>query len=165
MPMIHIGIAVHPPVAITEVPVSQQMMKTYVAVSPKVLSTLGSTCSGTSSVVISSSRAAMLSPVEGWGCWNGHPSRARAGLAKRGGRVVLLLDRAVLHADDAAGLVGDRRVVGARDDGDAESGAQVAEKLHDHRPGAVVEVGGGFVGQDQPRVADQRARDGRALLF
>src|SRR3954453_4849417 len=157
MPMIHIGIAVHPPVAITEVPVSQQMMKTYVAMSPKVPSTLGSTCSGTSSVVISSSRAAMLSPVEGWGCWNGHPSGTRAELAKRGGkggpstgsrrpscgrrgwprrgptgggggRVVLLLDRAVLHADDAAGLVGDRRVVGARDDGDAEVGAQLAQQ-------------------------------------
>src|SRR3954452_13735199 len=148
MPMIHIGIAVHPPVAITEVPVSQQMMNTYVAVSPKVPSTLGSTCSGTSSVVISSSRAAMLSPVEkgGWCCSGG-------------------LDRAVLHADDAAGLVGDRRVVGARDDGDAQDDAQLGQQPDDGGAGPVVEVGGRLVGEDQRRLADQRAGDRCALLL
>ena len=56
MPRIHIGIAVQPPPAMIDDPVIQQMMNTYVAVSPNVVITLGRICSGTSSVVISASR-------------------------------------------------------------------------------------------------------------
>src|SRR3954463_14401994 len=57
MPSTHIGIAVQPPAAITDEPVIQQMMKTYVATRPNVVITLGSTCSGTSSAGMNLSRS------------------------------------------------------------------------------------------------------------
>ena len=58
-------------------------------------------------------------------------------------------DRAVFHADDTAGFLGDRGVVGAGDDGDAELGAEVAQHADDGRARAVVEVGRRLVGEDQ----------------
>jgi hypothetical protein len=54
------GIAAQPPVAMTDEPVIQQMMNTYTAVRPNVVSTLGRICSGTSSVVIKVSRETVL---------------------------------------------------------------------------------------------------------
>src|SRR4051794_24646977 len=97
--------------------------------------------------------------------WNGPSAGPRREPASGGGRRVLLLDLAVLHADDAAGLVGDRRVVGRGHDGDAEVGAEVPEQADDGGAGLVVEVGGRLVGEGQPRVADERTRDRGPLLL
>src|SRR6185437_8022183 len=114
--------------------------------------TLGRICSGTSSVVIRASRAGAVSWAicfysSGWG-WDS-----------------LRLELAVFHPDHPTGLLGHGRVVGAGDDGDAELGTQVAQGPHDNLAGAVVEVRGGLIGEDERRVGDQRAGDRRALLL
>src|SRR6185437_8628900 len=97
----------------TDEPVIQQIMNTYTAVRPKVVSTFGRICSGTSSVVIRASREGAVS----WAiCFL---------LLRVGAADSLRLDLAVLHPDHPAGLLGDGRVVGAGDDGDAELGTQV----------------------------------------
>src|ERR1700680_2986927 len=48
------------------------------------------------------------------------------------------------------GLLGYERVMGAGDDGDAHAGTQIAEQPDHDGSGALVKVGGGLVGQDQP---------------
>src|SRR5882724_5649079 len=74
-------------------------------------------------------------------------------------------DLSVFHPDDTGRFFGHRGVVGAGDNGDAERGTQVAQHAHHSLPGAVVEIGGRLVGEDQRRIADQRPRDRGALLF
>ena len=57
---------------------------------------------------------------------------------------------------------GERQVVGDHDDGGARC-VEVAEELEDLRAGARVEVAGGFVGEDDRGVPDDRPRDRDAL--
>src|SRR5258706_1041913 len=99
MPSTHIGIAVQPPAAITDDPVIQQIIKTYVAVSPKVPSTFGRIRSGTSSVVIRASRPDGGAASSSWvlsfsshALWSGD-------------------DLSVFHPDDTARFLLPRRVV------------------------------------------------------
>jgi hypothetical protein len=68
----------------------------------------------------------------------------------------------VADFDAAVGDGGDGGVVG--DDGDgAALPVELAEQFEDRFAGGGVEVAGGFVGEEDGRVVDQRAGDGGAL--
>ena len=73
-------------------------------------------------------------------------------------------DLAVAQPDRALGARGDLRIVG--DDEDRDAGlVDLGEQIHDLLARLAVERAGRLVGEDQPRLADQRARDRDALLL
>ena len=74
-------------------------------------------------------------------------------------------DAAVAEADEPRSVLGDVVLVRDEQDGDAALLVQALEDAHDLDAGARVEVAGGFVGQDDRRLVDQRAGDGDALLL
>src|SRR5271157_206020 len=76
----------------------------------------------------------------------------------------VLDDHAVLHPDHSLGVVGDVLLVRDHDDGLAGI-VELAQHFHDFITGGRVQVTGGFVGQDDVGVVDQRAGDGHALLL
>ena len=72
--------------------------------------------------------------------------------------------QAVLQDDLALGLVGDVLLV-RHDDHRVAAPVDVLEQRHDLLRGAAVERAGRLVGEDHLGLADQRARDGHALLL
>ncbi len=73
-------------------------------------------------------------------------------------------DVPVADHDDSPDERGDVRLVGDQDDGDAAL-AQLLEERHHLHAGPRVEVARGLVGEDELRLADQRAGDGHPLLL
>ena len=71
---------------------------------------------------------------------------------------------AVAHHQDAVGVRGDFGIVGDQDDGVAVV-AQALEQGQDLLARLAVQRTGGFVGQQDRRLVDQRACDGHALLL
>ncbi len=80
---------------------------------------------------------------------------------------------AVLHDTSApsamcritVGLLGEAQVVGDHDEGHPRIAIEVAELRHDLRFGLFVEIGGRLVGEQQGRLVDEGAGDGRAPLL
>ena len=55
--------------------------------------------------------------------------------------------------------------MGRRNHGYAEFFAKLSQEIDDRSPASLIEVGGGLVGEDQRRRADEGASDGCALLL
>src|ERR1039457_2989744 len=77
---------------------------------------------------------------------------------------LVLLDFAVADVNDAVGMQGDIVFVGDQDDGIALL-VEALEEAHDFVAGGGIEVAGGFVGQQNGRVVDERAGDRDALAL
>ena len=77
----------------------------------------------------------------------------------------LLGQKAIAEVVDALAEVGERLVVGDGDERFALLANEGDEELVDQFRVAMVEVSGGFIGQDQRRVVDEGASDGDALLL
>src|SRR5262245_58606574 len=65
----------------------------------------------------------------------------------------------------AVGLPGELVVVRGDDECDAQRRLELDEQIPDHLAGLGIQVAGWLIGQDESRMADQRARDRDALLL
>ena len=74
-------------------------------------------------------------------------------------------DPAIAHLDDAMRGGGDIAAVGDHDDRRAVTLADIAEKFDDERAGFGIEVAGRLIGQQNPRLHEQRPRERRPLHF
>ena len=72
---------------------------------------------------------------------------------------------AVHDVESVVGLVSDAGVVSGHDQGTAALGAELKEKVQDFPPGLGIKVAGGFIGDQQRGMIDERARNGDTLLF
>src|SRR5882724_11627098 len=71
---------------------------------------------------------------------------------------------AVAQTDGAAGAFANRRIMS--DENQSFSlGMQFIEHFHDLHAGSGIEIAGGFIGENDQRVVDERAGDGHALLL
>src|SRR3954464_3463582 len=77
----------------------------------------------------------------------------------------VLLNAAVLDADDTVGKLLEAWVVGDNDDGAAARARELAEQLHHRQRGLRIERGGRLVADEDRRVAAERAGDRDALLL
>ena len=71
----------------------------------------------------------------------------------------------ILQFKDQIGRLVDAGVVAGHQDCDAGAIDDLPEKRKDAGTGQCVKLAGGFVGQDERRLFDQRPRDGGTLLF
>src|SRR5688572_14888771 len=71
---------------------------------------------------------------------------------------------AIANLDPAGSDGGDFRIVRDEHDGAALS-AKIPEKIQDRFAGVGIEIAGGFVGEDEFGIVDERAGDGDALLL
>ena len=72
---------------------------------------------------------------------------------------------AVIERDGAAADVPHQFAVVRRDEHGRAAGVDVTEQVHDLEREIRIEVAGGFIGQDERRLVDQRPRDRDALLL
>src|SRR6266513_234289 len=72
---------------------------------------------------------------------------------------------AVLEPYDAVGIFRNIGLVSYNDDGHAGLSIDLLKNAHDLHAGARIESAGRFVGQDDPRIVDQRPRDSDSLLL
>src|SRR4051812_20196885 len=85
--------------------------------------------------------------------------------ADRGIDLLIDLDASVAELDDARAVLGDVHFVRDEHDGDAALDIQFLEDVHDLDRRAGIEVARRFVGEQDRRLVDERARDGDALLL
>ena len=99
--------------------------------------------------------------------WTARPAAAIAADGRRRpllDDLLVVLDQAVAHGDDALGVLRDVGLVRDQHDGLAAV-VQLLEDAHDLFGRARVEVAGRLVGEEDGRIGDQRAGDGHALLL
>jgi hypothetical protein len=71
----------------------------------------------------------------------------------------------VFHGEDAVGEVENTVIMGDNDDGAVFGQSDFAQQVHHPAAGLGIKRGGRLVTDDQPRIVDQRAGDGDALLL
>ena len=70
-----------------------------------------------------------------------------------------------MHGDDAAGMSGDGRIMGHKDDSGTALGCCFDDQPDDRLGGDAVKAAGRFVGEHDRRLQHQHARNGDTLLF
>src|SRR5579884_2880385 len=96
--------------------------------------------------------------------FNRQAEQLRRGVARMFDENVFL-QAAVAKMNVAAGVRGDIGLVRDHDHGDARFTVKPLEDGHDFDAGARVERARGLIGENDPRLVDQRARDRHALLL
>src|ERR1035437_8673027 len=76
----------------------------------------------------------------------------------------IAFNMAVTQTDGAAGAFAHTGIMGDENQGFA-LGIQFIENFHNLHAGGGIEIAGGFIGQDDERIVDQRAGNGHALLL
>ena len=81
------------------------------------------------------------------------------------GRTRAVLDEAVHDMDDALGMPCHAGIMGHEDDGEAVGAVELLEHPEEFLAGARIKVAGRLVGQEHPRMVDQRPGDRHPLLL
>src|SRR5215831_11302448 len=109
-------------------------------------------------------RSAVTGVVRSWG-YSSRPGWQDVGLPRRVGAVLADGQAPVSHYRYPLGAVGDGGVVGDKDERELVVAAEFAEQGDDVVAGVVVEVAGGFVGEQHFGLFGEGAGDCDALLL